>query len=108
MSSRCSEKCPGEVSDEEALGVFSKDENMIPKWVNMFFNSLVRHGMPLSYIPLEIRDERLMIKIKPQEVRMVEQSWENDVMIFTPNEGIKMVNIRIKCMVQHKEGYFVV
>lgn len=66
MKDKCSTKCLSD--NKEAEEVSGREEvrnnNGRPKWVNLFNNSLASYGVPLSYVPPEMKNGKPVIWLR--------------------------------------------
>lgn len=90
-------ECTNEKVDNEALEWTEDGEEgpLKKKWANLFEKSLAKCGRPLTFIAPDIKEGRPIAKLRVQEVRKVEASWKFANVLFTPDEGIRVVNIQI-------------
>lgn len=124
MPTTCSMKCLNENLKDNLNEVSSENnisslngENGKKKWSNLFHKSFAAIGEPLSYFPPVVRDGKLVVKLKTQEVRKVELEWEHAVMLYAPDLELQVLNIRryARCVwpsitprriLKHNESYF--
>lgn len=73
----------------------------------------------MEYIPPKIVDGKPVVRVKLQAMRKMEQNWDNTLMLFTPDQGVAVPNVRryvraawtsftIKRITKHTDGYFLI
>lgn len=63
-------------------------------WSQLFINSLAAQGIGLQFIVLEVEENGPVARLKAQEIRKMEQIWDNAIMLFTPDKRIETHNIQ--------------
>lgn len=112
LQTTCSTKVLNEEGQaEEHIEVEKKS------WSSLFVNSLASPSMELDYVPADMVDGKPVVKLREEDVRKMETSWEHAIMLYAPDEGLEVQNIQhyarcvwpevsLRKVVKHQEGYF--